>query len=86
MKTWRGFDASSFEWIIPRRGNAPDWWGLRTTEKSSAVRSPGGVKESHFGLNGSNVSKEHINLLQPAVRLSCFIQNDSLLGLSIEIG
>ncbi len=58
-KTWRGLDMSKFAHIFPRWGNTPDRWDLRTKEKSSAVGSPGGVRESHLALNGLRVSKEH---------------------------
>lgn len=45
MKTWRGS-------MIHHWWNTPDRRDLRTTEKSSAVGSPGGVRESHLALNG----------------------------------
>jgi len=60
MKTWRGFHLSSFGRIFHRRCNTPDRWDLRTTEKSSAVGSRCGVRESHLALNGLKVSKDHI--------------------------
>lgn len=72
LKTWRGS-------MIHHWWNTPDRWDLRTTEKSSAVRRPGRVRESHSGQDGLKVSKDHIwvrvllsqqHLLQPAVRRS----------------
>lgn len=71
MKTWRGS-------MIHHWWNTPDRWDLRTTEKSSAVGSSGGVRECHFGPNGLKVSQVHLKgllpqqrLFRPAVRCSC---------------
>ncbi len=77
VKTWRVSDMSKFAHIFLKWGNTPDRWDLRTTEKSSAVGSPGGVRELQFGQDGLKVSKDHIwvrvllsqhRLFQPAVR------------------
>lgn len=53
MKTWRGS-------MIHHWWNTPDRWDLRTTEKSSAVRRPGRVREPHFCQDGLKVNKDHI--------------------------